>query len=72
MGGQIVVRFRVVGSDESLACVHRDLSVCDACAVMASAASGGEALVFATGRHYWIPDAGERAELLAMVAGGWQ
>ena len=41
-------------ADGSLACPHRDLSVCDACA--ASTPEAHETY----GRHFWIPDPADR------------
>jgi hypothetical protein len=46
------------GHDDSLACEHRDLSVCPACA-----ARYAPACVNIYGHHYWIPDATERDAL---------
>lgn len=50
------------GHDDSLACRHRDLSCCPACA-----ASHPE-IVEVAGAHFWIADENARAELLAVVA----
>lgn len=45
-------------ADGTLVCPHRDLSTCDACAT-----EHEPAIVEIAGAHFWIPDAGERAEL---------
>lgn len=47
------------GHDDSIACAHRDLSVCPACAT-----KHAPTLVDVYGQYYWIPNAVERAELL--------
>ena len=50
------------GHDDSIACRHRDLSVCPSCA------AAHVELVDVAGAHFWVPDVVERAELLAEVA----
>lgn len=50
------------GHDDSLACVHRDTCVCPECA-KAHAPACFE--VYA--KHYWVPDAADRAALLAIA-----
>src|SRR5690349_21489268 len=51
------------GHDDSMACPHRDLSVCSACAK-----KHAPALVDVCGHHYWIPNEDERAELMALAS----
>lgn len=46
------------GHDDSLACPHRDVSCCEACA------KTHEEIVDAAGQHYWVSDPKERAELV--------
>lgn len=46
------------GHDDSLACPHRDISCCDACA------KAHEEIVDVYGNHYWIPDPIERSALV--------
>lgn len=46
------------GHDDSIACPHRDLSCCPECIT-----KHAPALVEVGGRHYWVPDPSERAEL---------
>jgi hypothetical protein len=48
-------------ADGTAVCPHRDLSVCPACA-------SDPAVVEVVGAHYYIPDAAERARLLAELA----
>lgn len=50
------------GHDDSLACKHRDLSCCPECVAKYPE------IVNVVGRHFWVPDEQERAELLAVVA----
>lgn len=50
------------GHQDDLACPHRDVSVCPPCA-----AAHAE-VVEVYGQHYWMPDAEERAALLAEMA----
>jgi len=45
------------GHDDSLACPHRDVSCCDACAAK------HVEIVDVVGAHFWIPDPAERAKL---------
>jgi hypothetical protein len=47
-----------LGHDESVACKHRDLSVCPVCA-----AAFAPDLVDVYGQHFWVPDPAERALL---------
>lgn len=47
------------GHDDSIACAHRDLTVCSACATKYA-----PVLVDVYGQHFWIPSSVERAELL--------
>lgn len=44
------------GHDGTLACPHRDLSVCDPCA------SENVEACEVVGAHFWVPDAAARAE----------
>ncbi len=46
------------GTQGEIACCHRDLSVCPACA-----AKYAPELVDVGGQHFWIPDAAEREAL---------
>lgn len=48
-------------ADGSAVCAHRDLSVCPTCATHPF-------YVDVVGAHYWVPEAADRAELLALVA----
>ncbi len=48
------------GHDDSLACRHRDCSVCRDCAQI-------EGVVEVYAVHYWVPDPAERAALLASM-----
>lgn len=50
------------GHGEDLACPHRDVSTCPACA------AEHEEIVEVYGTHYWIGDPTERGELLAVMA----
>jgi len=45
------------GHDDSLACPHRDVSVCRKCATQYAE------IVEVYGRHYWIADVAERRAL---------
>lgn len=47
--------------DESIACPHRDVSVCPTCERKHAE------IVDAAGRHYWVDCASERAELRALA-----
>lgn len=47
------------GHDDSIACPHRDLSVCPGCAIL------HPELVEVYGNHYWIADPKERETLKA-------
>lgn len=50
------------GHDGSIACKHRDMFCCKECAAK------HVEMVDVMGQHYWIPDEGERASMLAMLA----
>lgn len=49
-------------ADRTLVCPHRDLSVCGACAASSPAIMEG------MGAHYWVPNAGDRTELRAVIS----
>ena len=49
------------GHDDSIACPHRDVSCCEACALR------HVEIVEAAGNHYWIADKAEREALKAEV-----
>ena len=49
-------------ADDSLACAHRDVSVCTSCA-------SRDDVVDVYGAHYYVPDAADRAHLAASLAG---
>ncbi len=51
------------GHDDSVACVHRDLSVCPHCADAFK-----PELVDVYGQHFWMPDSVERMALLSEMA----
>jgi hypothetical protein len=49
------------GHDDSLACPHRDVSCCDACALK------HPEIVDVVGAHFWVPDPSERAKLAETI-----
>lgn len=52
------------GHDDSLACPHRDLSVCPACVAKYTE------IVDVYGRHFWVADPVERKQLADMAKMG--
>jgi hypothetical protein len=53
---------RILGDE--IACPHRELSCCAACAAL------HENLVFIAGHHYWVPDLEARNALVAKLQSG--
>jgi len=52
-----------LGHDDSLACPHRDLFVCDAC----QTGEHAHQIFTVYGLHYWAANATEATELQSMV-----
>lgn len=52
------------GHQGDLACPHRDVSCCSACA------KAHPEIVDVYGQHFWVPDQQERADLLTSLTKG--
>lgn len=52
------------GSTDSIACPHRDVTCCEACA------RSNDEIVEAAGVHFWISDPAERSDLIEFVLDG--